>query len=84
MRTDDEDQLVLRERNGRKPTLIQRNPDVTSTARLPRKMTRAKRFVGYSAVLTTLYLLAFFSIVPVPLLEEETTQQLLPVVRLRS
>ena len=47
-------------------------------------MTRANRFAGYSAILTTLYLLAFFSILPVPLLEEETVQQLLPVVRLRS
>ena len=47
-------------------------------------MTRAKRFAGYSSVLTALYLLAFFSIIPVPLLEEETAQQLLPVVRLRT
>jgi len=43
-------------------------------------MTRAKRFAGYSSVLTALYLLAFFSIIPVPLLEEETAQQLLPVI----
>ena len=44
-------------------------------------MTRAKRFTGYSVVFAALYLLAFFSIIPVPLLEEETAQQLLPVVR---
>jgi len=47
-------------------------------------MTRAKRFAGYSVVLTALYLLAFFSIIPVPLVEEETAQQLLPVVRPRT
>ncbi len=52
--------------------------------RLPRNMTRAKRFAGYSVVLTVVYLLAFFSVIPVPLLEEETAQQLLPVVRPRT
>lgn len=54
------------------------------SSRLPRNMTRAKRFAGYSVVLTVVYLLAFFSVIPVPLLEEETAQQLLPVVRLRT
>ena len=44
-------------------------------------MTRAKRFALYGSILSTLYVLVFLNIVPVPLVEEETAAQLIPVVR---
>ncbi|EPQ60273.1 dolichol-phosphate mannosyltransferase subunit 3 [Gloeophyllum trabeum ATCC 11539] len=43
-------------------------------------MTRATRFFALSLILVTTYLLAFFSIVPVPFFEESVTEQILPVL----
>lgn len=45
-------------------------------------MTRAQRFAVLAAVLTTLYFVAYFAILPVPLLSEDTKNQILPVVSL--
>lgn len=46
-------------------------------------MTRAHRFAALSAVLTLVYVLAFFSILPVPLVSKDVADQLIPVVRFR-
>jgi dolichyl-phosphate mannosyltransferase polypeptide 3 len=43
-------------------------------------MARAQRFATYAAILTTIYILVFLQLVPVPLVEEETVAQLIPVV----
>lgn len=43
-------------------------------------MTRAQRVVTISAISVTLYFLAFFAILPIPLLSQETTDKVLPVV----
>jgi len=45
-------------------------------------MTRAQRFAVIASILTTLYILAYFAILPVPLLSEEVTNEVLPVVGL--
>ena len=44
-------------------------------------MTRAHRFAALSSVLTLIYILAFFSFIPVPLVSEDIADQLIPVVR---
>jgi len=43
-------------------------------------MARAHRVAGLGLVCTVLYLLAFFSILPVPFLDEETAEEILPVL----
>ncbi|VDB90221.1 unnamed protein product [Peniophora sp. CBMAI 1063] len=43
-------------------------------------MTRASRVAAGSAFLTALYLLAFFTYIPVPFVEEKTAGEILPVV----
>ena len=43
-------------------------------------MKRASRVALIALVSTTVYLLAFFEVLPVPLLSDEITQQILPVV----
>lgn len=43
-------------------------------------MARAQRFASYAAISTVIYFLVFFQLVPVPLVEEETVNQLIPVV----
>ncbi|KIM31815.1 hypothetical protein M408DRAFT_238832 [Serendipita vermifera MAFF 305830] len=43
-------------------------------------MSRAQRFATYAAILTAIYFLVFFQLVPVPLVEEETVNQLIPVI----
>ena len=43
-------------------------------------MTRAKRFTIYASIFTAIYVLVFFRLIPVPLVEEETVTQLIPVV----
>lgn len=43
-------------------------------------MTRASRVAAGSAFFTALYLLAFFAYIPVPLVEEKTAGEILPVV----
>ncbi|TFK56833.1 dolichol-phosphate mannosyltransferase subunit 3 [Heliocybe sulcata] len=43
-------------------------------------MTRATRLLVTSTILTTLYLLAFFSVLPVPFIEDSVTEQILPVL----
>lgn len=45
-------------------------------------MTRAQRFAVVAGILSALYILAYLSILPVPLLEDETKDDILPVVRL--
>jgi hypothetical protein len=47
-------------------------------------MTRAKRFAIYGSIMSTLYVLVFLNIVPVPLVEEETAAQLIPVVGINN
>jgi len=44
-------------------------------------MTRATRFATYASVATLCYFLAWFSIIPIPFIAEETKDQLIPVVR---
>lgn len=44
-------------------------------------MTRATRVAIGSSVLTFFYLLAFFSYIPVPFVDQAQTEQVLPVVR---
>jgi hypothetical protein len=43
-------------------------------------MARAHRVALIATVLTSIYLLAFFSVLPVPFLGEEVVQEILPVV----
>ncbi|CAG7853836.1 SubName: Full=Related to dolichol-phosphate mannosyltransferase subunit 3 {ECO:0000313/EMBL:CCA67734.1} [Serendipita indica DSM 11827] len=43
-------------------------------------MTRAKRFATWTAVLSVAYILVFLQIVPLPLVEEETAAQIVPVI----
>jgi dolichol-phosphate mannosyltransferase subunit 3 len=43
-------------------------------------MTRARRFAVLATLFTTLYFLAYLAIIPVPLLSEETKNEILPVV----
>lgn len=43
-------------------------------------MTRAQRIAVISTILTALYLLAFFEILQVPLVEGAVVQEILPVV----
>lgn len=47
-------------------------------------MTRAQRIITISAISATLYFLALFAIVPLPLLAQETAEKVLPVVCLTS
>lgn len=44
-------------------------------------MTRATRFSSYAAAFTVSYFLVWFSVLPVPLIAEETKDQILPLVR---
>lgn len=43
-------------------------------------MARAHRFAALSSVLTLLYILATFSVIPFPLVSQATADQLLPVI----
>jgi dolichol-phosphate mannosyltransferase subunit 3 len=43
-------------------------------------MARAQRFAIYASIFTAIYVLVFLQLVPVPLVEEETVAQLIPVV----
>jgi len=43
-------------------------------------MARAQRFAIYASIFTAIYLLVFLQLVPVPLVEEETVAQLIPVI----
>ena len=45
-------------------------------------MTRAQRFAVAASILSVIYILAYLSILPVPLLADETKNEILPVVRL--
>ncbi|KAF9519153.1 hypothetical protein BS47DRAFT_1288751 [Hydnum rufescens UP504] len=42
-------------------------------------MARAHKFAALSSVFTLIYVLAFFSIIPVPLVSEDVANQLIPV-----
>lgn len=44
-------------------------------------MTRATRFASYTAAVTLCYFLAWFSIIPIPFIAEETKNQIIPLVR---
>jgi len=44
-------------------------------------MTRATRFASYASAATLCYFLAWFSIIPVPFITEETKDQIIPLVR---
>ncbi|KZV67607.1 dolichol-phosphate mannosyltransferase subunit 3 [Peniophora sp. CONT] len=43
-------------------------------------MTRGSRVAAWSSFLTALYLLAFFAYIPVPLVDEQTAGEILPVI----
>ncbi|KAI0035157.1 dolichol-phosphate mannosyltransferase subunit 3 [Vararia minispora EC-137] len=43
-------------------------------------MTRGIRVAAWAGILSVIYLLALFSYIPVPLLTEEQTEQVLPVI----
>ena len=45
-------------------------------------MTRGQRVALWSTTLTVVYMLAFFSYIPVPLVSVEQSDQIIPVVRL--
>jgi dolichyl-phosphate mannosyltransferase polypeptide 3 len=45
-------------------------------------MTRAQRLALITTILTTLYLLAFFAVVPVPFVDAALVQEILPLVRI--
>lgn len=44
-------------------------------------MTRATHFAAYSGIVTLAYAFAWFKVLTIPLVSEETVDQLLPVVR---
>ena len=48
---------------------------------LASRMTRATRFASYASAVTLCYFLAWFSIIPIPFIEEETKEQIIPLVR---
>jgi hypothetical protein len=45
------------------------------------RMTRATRFTSYASAVTLCYFLAWFSVIPIPLIAEETKDQIIPLVR---
>ena len=47
----------------------------------PIRMTRATRFASYASAVTLCYFLVWLSILPIPLIAEETKDQIIPVVR---
>jgi dolichyl-phosphate mannosyltransferase polypeptide 3 len=53
-----------------------------STILDPLAMARAQRFAIYASIFTAIYVLVFLQLVSVPLVEEETVAQLVPVVSL--
>lgn len=45
------------------------------------RMTRAARFASYTSAVALCYFLAWFSVLPIPFIEEETKDQIIPLVR---
>ncbi|KIJ53649.1 hypothetical protein M422DRAFT_201859 [Sphaerobolus stellatus SS14] len=43
-------------------------------------MTRAQKFAVVTTIISTLYALAYFAVLPVPLLPEDVSNELLPVI----
>lgn len=63
------------------PRCTKHTPSLDSHISRVARMTRATRFASYASAVTTCYFLVWFSILPIPLIAEETKDQILPLVR---